>query len=223
MNENSLKARFQKLKQTLAPMSWAERWEYLFTYYKWVLWVLIGIIVLGSIIGSSIKNATTEVLLSGVTVNITLNEEVADYLGDDYFAHIGGREGKQIIELSQLQLDEKTPDTLYTTVAKISGMAAIERLDYLLLDTTALEHFLDQSLYVDLRQILSPEDLAQWEDALVYNTVEGEQVPVAIDLAGTDFAQRYYGENVTCYLAFVATSPRKEACQAFWTYLEVGP
>jgi len=208
------------LKETLAPMTWPQRAEYLLTYYKWVLVALVIIIVLISIVVSAVGNARTELLLSGVLVNAPIDEACYDYLSDGCFQYLGGQKG-QAVELAQVDLMPDAPivgaDTTVTAVSKIVGLITLDRLDYMIVDDQAYGYFLQQEMYADLRSVLSESELAQWQDKLIY---DAQQVPMAIDLAGTSFSERFLPADTAFYLIFIPSSGRLETCKAFLSYLK---
>jgi len=208
------------LKQTLAPMTWPQRFEYLLTYYKWVLGVVVAILFLISIIVTVVGNARTEILLSGVLVNAPANEECYAYLTDGCLGYLNGQP-PQAVELTQADLIPDSPvmgmDTTAAVISKIVGMISMDRLDYIITDEQAYDYFLQREMYADLRAVLPESELAVWQEHLVYND---QEIPVAIDLSGTGFSRRFLPEDVPYYLLLLPASSRHEACCAFLTYLK---
>jgi len=75
-----LKQTFGELIEQLKPMSWKERFDHLWEYYKWVLAVAAVVIMLISIVCTSIYNKNVEVLFGGAVVNIHMSNEAREYL-----------------------------------------------------------------------------------------------------------------------------------------------
>lgn len=219
MEENKLIAHLKKLKADLAPMSWKARLEHLWTYYKWVLAVLVCLGFLLQIIITSVTNANTEILISGIGINVPLSEQGITCLSDGYLERLGGEKRQSVQFLNEiLDKDSQTMGTeaMYATVVKVSGLTSLGDLDYLLMDAKALEYYSEGDLFMDLRQLLTEEDLAQLK------LVEIEGVPKLIDLSGTWFADTHITGEGPYYLAFTYNTSRAQQCYDLWLYLNSG-
>ena len=164
MEGNGLVAHLKKLEQNLAPMTWRQRFDHLWTYYKWVLAVLVFVGFILQVLITVLTAATTDVLLSGMGINVPLTEDGVTCLTDDYFEHLEGKRGQTIRfteEILDLDNEAMGLETKYATVVKVSGLIDTDSLDYLILDTEALEYYSEADLFMDLGQIFSEETLAQ--------------------------------------------------------------
>ena len=219
MEENSLKAHLIKLKENLAPMSWPQRIDHLWTYYKWVLAIAIGVAVLLNIVITAVISANTEVLLSGMAINASVDDAGYDLLTDGYLARLDGTK-RQAVQFSQDILDPEGlalgSEMTYTSIVKVSGMSSTGDLDYLILDQVALEYYATGELFLDLRQIFAAEALAQMPICHV-----GE-VPLIIDITDTWFARNHISGEGPYYLVFIRTGTRTSQCHDLWYYLESG-
>lgn len=221
-----IKEHLQRLKKDMEPMSFREKLDHLWTYYKWVLVVLAVIGVLISVVSSSIANINRETLISGMLINTDVSLEGNSYLTDDYFAMLQGVEGKQEIELVHLNFMpvDQTQDIDYTynAVLRIVANVSAQQLDYVITDEVGLEVCLNQDVLMDLRELLTEEELALLEEDLIYLHYEEDNVtvPVAVNLRDQKFSNMYIQSEHEHYLAFIANTPRKEACRDFWEYLQ---
>ena len=219
MEENRLKSHLRQLKADLGPMSWRERMDHLWTYYKWVAGLLILLLVFLNIGITAMISSKTEILLSGIGINIPVTEEGVTCLSDEYLLRLGGGKRRTVQYMNEV-LDFDNPvlgqETSYSTIVKVTGLLTTGSLDYLLLDQKALDYYYSGDLFLDLNEIFSEEELAQ----LAVLEING--VPMLIDLAGTWFADTYITDSGPYYLAFVHTSERTEACYNFWQYLATG-
>ena len=73
------------IKKTIAGMSWKDKIEYLWTYYKWVLAVAAVVILIICIVVSSIMNKSLTTLYGGTIINAELSAEGETYLTDGWF------------------------------------------------------------------------------------------------------------------------------------------
>lgn len=220
-----LKEHLKKLKNDLKPMSFGEKLDHLWTYYKWLAALVALIIMLICMVVTSIININTETLLSGMIINTDISLEGNNYLTTDYFSKLQGREGKEEIELTRLNYmdPEETTDIefSYTAVMRIIAQISARQLDYVITDEVGMETCMDQDALMDLREILTEQELLLLEDDLIYLYYDEDDVtvPVAVNLRNHPFYERYIQAEDDRYLAFVANTPRMEACRDFWDYL----
>lgn len=219
MEGNRLIAHLKKLKQNLAPMTWRQRFDHLWTYYKWVLAVLVFVGFILQVLITSLTAAATDVLLSGMGINLPLTEAGVTCLTDDYFERMEGKRGQDVQfteEILDLDNEAMGLETKYATVVKVSGLISIESLDYLILDTEALEYYSEGDLFLDLGQVFSEEELSQ----LNVTAIGG--LPKLIDLTGTWFADTHITDGGPYYLAFAYNTTHTEQCRDFLQYLNHG-
>ena len=216
MEENRLKAHLQKLKADLAPMSWRQRVDHLWTYYRWLAFAVICVVIFLSMILSATISGSREVLISGIGINVSMTEEGIVCLNDDYLTRLGGTKRQTVQYLNEV-LDSDTLDEVsYSTTVKVTGLISTEKLDYLILDQIALDYYGADELFLDLRELFPQETLAQLP------VVEIGGVPILLDLSDTWFAQTYIVDKAPRYLGFAYNTPRPEACVELWQYLQSG-
>ena len=228
MNESRLSIALREFIATLRPMSWRDRIDHIWTYYKEI--ILIGavvIILLASILGNALK-PRLEVRMSGYLANITLSEDGSAYLKEDYLSHLGGSADSQTVILNSTVFGGEG----YLTSMEANYNAALapvlqvtaQEVDYMLLDEVALEFYMNKAFFMDLRQLLNEEELQQLE-LTYYQPVDidekpvGESYPVAVDITGTAFAQGCAKDAKKVYFVAVANGPNKDDIRNFWEYL----
>lgn len=220
-----LKEHLQRLKKDMEPMSFREKLDHLWTYYKWVAALLALIIVLACMVGTSIANINCETLLSGMVINTDVTLDGNNYLTVDYFEKLQGVEGKQEIELAHLTFMDPEDSTdiefTYTAIMRIVADISAQQLDYVITDDVGMETCMDHDALMDLRELLTEEELALLEGDLIYLHYDEDDVtiPVAVNLRNQPFFEHYIQSEEDRYLAFIANTPRKEACRDFWEYL----
>lgn len=228
MNESRLSIALREFIATLRPMSWRDRIDHIWTYYKEI--ILIGavvIILLASILGNALK-PRLEVRMSGYLANITLSEDGSAYLKEDYLSHLGGSADSQTVILNSTVFGGEG----YLTSMEANYNAALapvlqvtaQEVDYMLLDEVALEFYMNKAFFMDLRQLLNEEELKQLE-LTYYQPVDidekpvGESYPVAVDITGTAFTQGCAKDAKKVYFVAVANGPNKDDIRNFWEYL----
>ena len=227
MTENSFWQRVKKLKVDLKPMTFLEKVDHIWTYFKEV--ILITVISLAVIIGLGVSmlKPEKELLMGGMCACTYLTEEGETYLSETYFQQLQGDPKKQEVQLHFRSFGDFTTSTQdYEAFQGIISMMNAQMIDYLLIDDDRLEPFIGYESLMDLREVFTAEELAQFGDKIRYaqradedgNPI-GEQIPVALDITDTPFMQscRMYKQYV--FLAFATNAPNKDNLRDFWQYI----
>lgn len=221
-----MKEHLKKLAADLKPMTFTEKLDHLWTYYKWVLGVLATIICIICIVCSSVSNLNKDVLISGALVNTAVDMDGYDYLTSGYFNRCQGVEGRQEVELikTSFQSPDKTEEIslTYNSIMRIVTRVSAQQLDYVITDEVGLEVCLNYDMLMDLNEVLSEEELAALGDDLIYLHYEEEDmtVPVAVNLRNQVFSEKHIQSEGDRFIAFAANTPRIEGCRDFWEYLK---
>lgn len=218
-----IRSKFQELKEILTPMTWEKRFEYLWTYYKWVPIGLAVLIFVVATMVPSIVESNKEVVFGGMCINIDLSEEAEDCLNAELFAHFGGTDpDKERVTLSHVTLSSNSADTYasYTASTAIAAQITARELDYVLMDTEGKDYFTAAELTTSLEKLLTAEQLEALQDKLIYRTpAEGEKYPFAIDITDTPFAAACGLEEKGLYMCFPGNTVRAERIDEFVDYL----
>lgn len=213
-----------KLLEELKPMSWKQRLDHLWTYYKEYLWfVAIAVIVICVVVTGSINNSK-ESLAGGMLVNISIEQEGYNYLSEDYLAHLGGT-GDQVVELdytdfSSLADPTSSEDNYYASMILLARVESGD-LDYIILDQFAMEYYITQGVYMDLREFFTQEELDALGGKVIYARQEDEEESwaVAVDISDLPFVQQNISTEEKTYFALSGSTQRPEICRDMWEYL----
>lgn len=185
-------------------------------------------VVFGTIIAimvTSLININTDVILYGVGVNMMLTDEGEKYITDDFFA-LHKTEGRQDIEystvvISDIYSGEGDINATYYSGEGVVGQVAAKRLDYFMLNELGFNYFASQELYMDLREILTEDELKKYSDKIIYTQEEDsdEMLPMAIDITDTDFIKYNNIATESIYIAFAGNAPHKELVHEFFNYV----
>ena len=215
-----------RLIRDMKPMTFAQRVDHLWSYYKEYLIVVILVFAAICVTITSITYRSQEVLVSGMMVNIQIDTEGYNYLTTDYMQHLGGKEGKQRVDMDYATFDltnvedsEANYQQSMIFIARVSGAL----LDYGIMDKTALQVYITRETFLDLREIFTKEELAQLDaqKLLIYAREESEteEVPVAIDITQIDFVQDNIDTKQNIYFVASGSTPRPEMVRKTWEYL----
>ena len=223
MRDFDIKGQWLELKEALRPMPWKKKLEHLWEYYKWVLVVLLVVATIIYIAVVGYSNARVEGLLYGEIVNINFDTEGVEYLSKDFLEHLNGVKGDQKVSLFMSNLiigQDSTYENYYAPLMRTSSEISNGKLDYVLVDSAALTVYFNEEILLDLRQLFTPEELAQMEDSLVYVLYEetGEKIPMAINVTESSFVKNRLTSETAVYLAFIGNTTRMETCRVFYDY-----
>lgn len=225
MSELSPIRNLKNLKKDMEHMTYQEKLSHIWTYYKWVLVVVLILIMVVSVLLASIQNKRKIMLLGGVTVNVQLSEEGKTYLGEDYKQLIGTGNKRESVVLSHTDIEDVHNTMVYQdnyyAVMSLLALCSNQEVDYLLLDQTGFEAMLIQKAYLKLEEVYTPEEITAMGEDAVFAQMEGEEAPsaIAIDITDTAFVQANAQTKDKVYFVYVVNSPRVEACREFFDYL----
>lgn len=213
----------QKLRRDMKPMTFWEKLDHLWSYYKEYLAVAFLVLAFLAATVTGFVNAGRKTLLSGLMCNVSMSVEGYNYLTEDYFALKEGNR-RQDVTLQSAMFDlsilpEKVNENYQATMHLVALVEA-KKLDYMILNKTAMEFYIAQEVYMDLREFFTAEEMQQWEKELIYVQEEGgEPYPAIINISQLSFAKDCITSEEGVYLTFAANTPRKDACREVWAYI----
>lgn len=198
----------------LAPMTWRQRVEYIWGYYSWAILVTLAVLVVISSLISNYRLNSREVLISGIFINTTVDREGFDYVENDYWEYWGGSP-RQRVELVESRYANYEDGSAYSSdaILTVEAMVVAKTLDYLIVDETTLRFLDEQNITMDLREVLTPEQLAMGD------TIETEGRIIGLELSNTAFAKNYHLLPERAYLMVAACAQKPDRVSAFADYL----
>lgn len=220
----------KKLREDLSRMTFKEKVDHLWTYYKSTLLITVILIMTVSILVTCLINVGTKTVISGVTVNVYLNEEGMQYLEEDYLNKVSegtGLEKAQITDMPLYDLsDVDHYEETYVTLMSLAALISEEELDYMICDQVALTNFIRyESILLDLRDLFTQEELDALGTRVIHQRLEenGADIPIAIDITDLPFIQEHSEVSVSeknpVFISFAVRSPRKELCRDIYEYI----
>lgn len=215
-----------RLKKDMKPMTFKEKVEHLWMYYKEYLWVAGLIFVAIALVVTVISSRSKTTLVSGMMANINITQEGYNYLSTDYQEYLGG-DKRHIVELDYTQfsdiLDAVSGEDSYYSAMVLTARVSGGLLDYMLLDEFALRYYITEDVYMDLREFFTAQELEQLEaeGRLITARQEDETDAwvVAVDISGTAFAKENITSEDGVYFALSGNTQRPEMCRNAWEYI----
>ena len=224
-SRKSVTPTFRELLEDLKPMSFTEKLDHLWTYYKEYLLIVFLVVLVISVTVSSTINKSKEILFRGMMVNISMSQQGYNYLTQDYLEALGGDEAHQKVQMDYTNFtslaDPTSTEDNYSRSIVLLARVSGGLLDCALIDQLALEFYMNQEVFGDLSTLFSQQELDEMGDRVIYAMQEGETVrwPVAIDVTNLEFFQDTAPENEKVYLILSGNQPNLEVCRNFWNYL----
>lgn len=223
MDDLTFFGRLKKLKQDLKPMTFRQKVDHIWTYYKSMVIVLVLIIMGFSLVLTIANNKSAKLLIGGISVNVDLSEEAENYLGEAYLKKIGTGDSKEKVTFHEMQMEDiATTDDYeanYYTLVGITGMGAAKELDYMIVDETALNVFLREQALLDLKKVFTEEELKQIEGSDNIDGTSEDAVLIAIQITDTEFIKNNTNAKGKVFLTFLASTQRVEECKAMYEYI----
>ena len=220
-----LKDHLKKLRADMRPMSFRDKLDHLWTYYKEVLLVFLLAVMVVCVLISSIMNLNNETLSYGVLGNVSCSADGYSYLTEDYFQEIADNPKKQRIYLDSIAFEDaalaEDVDMNYQASMRLLAMVSGKMVDYMFLDHYTMEFYMADDFYMDLTQLLTAEELEALGSRLIYAQPEDfdEMFPVAIDVSDMPYVKENIrtGDNdKRVYLTFAANTERPDNCRQVW-------
>ena len=213
-----------ELKRKLKPMTWRQRLDFFWSYYRDIVSILL---VLSIIPVSLIYTTVTkkDVLIAGYFVNLDLRKAGLEYITDELMVELEGDPKTQKVEVSSITFAENSPQPEYNYNMAMSVFGAIDAdvCDYLLLNTYALEFYMGDLIYMDLRLIFTEDELAEMGENVIYLLDDEtlERTPVALNVSEMGFVKDCVAipEKDAAYLTFVGPFEEADQYRDLWEYL----
>ena len=216
---------FRKLPQTLKPMTWKERFDHLWEYYRFTFLVVGAAIVLSIALIVDVVTTYQNVLFAGVGINVTVSDEGSAKLNGDMLEIYEGDPDKKdavVLNVGTPASIEEEPNMtqVYAELMRVVSQISAKDLDYLLADKDGLDYFLGAEAGENLNLLVSEEYMKVLEPYIVWGTLEGEtNIPVAVSISHTEFAQYCKRKGEGLYLMFPGNTGRNERIEPFLRYI----
>lgn len=225
MGLKSVKDSFRNVRNSMKGMTFEERVDHIWTYYKWEM---LGIVMIGFLIFALVSwlcSTPVETVFEGNLSNCQITNDGYRYLTGDYLNTLGldADENRAVLGMTTTA----GTDAVSVNATGIDGgvrvavMVADGSLDYIIADSVAIEFYALQGTYQNIESVLTEEQLAPFADKLYYytDTESGQRVPIAIDISDIAFADECMEDGEAIYLGFPIHAPHPEQQAGFFDYL----
>lgn len=216
-----------KFCNDLRPMNWKQRLEYLWMYYKEYAYLVSLVLVAVVLTVTIIINRSKNTLVSGMMINISVDPLGMSYMKEEYQNDIAPGDKWNIVELDytnfgdmeDLEFGEHSFYASQILLARVSG----QMLDYIIMDKFAMEYYIAQDVYLDLREFFTPEELADLEaqNRVIWAMQEGDtdRWPIAIKITDIPYVKDNVKNEGDIYFALSGHVRDMDACRSAWERL----
>ena len=221
MEERKFVAEIKQLWKDLKRMTWKQRLEHLWEYYKWVLGILAGVLLVVGLLITMHKGRQIEPVFAGISVNLNLSEEAQKYLTTDMEEFLVTKENQLVDHMMTIYGDLADPENAeyhFNLALKVLAMVSGFEVDYIMMDQESFNYYVRQDVFSYLDEVLTQEQIDLFEGRVVYLQDEDNiQHPIALDLRDTEFAKA--SGLKTLYIGFPNNTGREYTASEFLDYL----
>lgn len=205
--------------------------QYIWEYYHIIFFTLIICIgLIGGVAFSVYRNMKYETIFYCTIANNTLLQETQDALTQDFSAYIGLNEENETITIDAtfvIDYADNSPyqENTYYSIEKMTALIASRTVDCFLANNEVIEAYATTAGFYDLNQLLPQDMLDALSDRLVtYTAYEDEEAPgiegaYAVDISGTEFADKYGIYLDSAYVSVMINSEHTESALAFLRFI----
>ena len=225
MKKTALSREWEKLKADLKPMTFRQKADHIWTYYKEYMYVVVIILTVIFCAITLIVNARRHAYLTTILCNVSVSQEGHDYMVESYGIRHPEAKKDGVYLTSAIFEDPQTlsqVDNSYHTAMGILSQIEAKKLDLIFMDEVGIAFFGSQEALLDVREFLTEEEIAQWEDKFLYAQFEeddgsmADREPLALDVSDLPFVKACFRTEDKVYLAFSGNLPRPERTRQFW-------
>lgn len=254
LKERFVNSKFWKeicqLRKEMKPMSFKDKVDHIWTYYKeYIGLVVLFLVITTGLITSMITAAERrESVVTGIMINIVMDQEGRDLVTVDYAKYLGVEEKK--VKLENTDFSDLTTDLSeenYNASMIVINEVSAKMLDYMIMDKLAMEFYTAQEVYMDLREFFTPEELQEFaaKDMLVFCleedtaaglsqedlyalqmkslTAEGADIqgcwPAAVKITDMEYIKHNVHNQDDIYFALAGSTLKIQEVRNFWEYI----
>lgn len=183
---------FKQERQSLKGQPLKKKLSYFWYYYKWyVIGGAAALIIISTLISDVLNNK--DYAMYGIAVNAyAMEQDVSPFL-DGYIEYAGiDTEEYNVLLDASFRMGQAMDENAISTSQMIMVYTAARDLDILAMDTANFNKYSYNSTFLDLREVLTPDQLEKYRDYLFYiDYAVVEKIDEAQENADLDFTIAY--------------------------------
>lgn len=148
-------------KQKLGTMNWRGKLEYIWSYYKPLIFGIIGAVVLVIIVCQQIENAKYRTILNVSVINTSLVNE-SEAVQEQLQKEFGTDDKYDEVSFDTTFMFGNIETADYNMVMKFTAVVAAKSMDVLITNEEIFDHYQEQELFLDLSTLFTQEECEQY-------------------------------------------------------------
>ena len=222
---NWFKKFFKEEGAKLKDMTFGEKLEYIWEYYKvHIIITALVIFFTVSIIKVVYNNIKYEEIFHCAVVNSIMSGSEEDYIREGFGEYLEIDEEHDLLTFDSSymflwdEISYNTSDVTYTSRMKVAAALGARTIDVFVADTTYIESGAPETQFHDLSEVLPADLYAVVEPNIIYAEDEnGVSRPFAINISGTHLDKEVFYQEPPC-LAIVSNTQHLDAAIEFVKY-----
>lgn len=194
MDDKTIKEVIRGELKKLSGMTWKQRLGYVWDYYKPLMVAILVIIACISLGVEIYHNLQINHIFQAYMVNANTYELDTESMIAEFAEYLGGIGADDEITIDATITYDEDDNTEYGMASqmKLVTYGAAGEMDILIGDDALFDHYIQSDGLLDLREVLTEEELELWEDDLIWGTdSEGTEGIYAIKLTDAPVLTRY--------------------------------
>lgn len=219
--KEQLKAEAKQEKQKLSAMSTQDKLWYIWEYYKLHIGGLLIAILLLYVIGTTVYRSTFHTELYCMVLNQRSQDLNTAPLESDFHDYMNFTNKQTIfVESQYITYGDNVNELTYAAMSKVSALMAAKELDMIIADPENIDYYTAMDGLVHLEESLPEDLLSRLKDRLYYAPESsGQSVAVAVDIAGTQFAEDMNLTPESSFLCLIVNSSNIDNGVALLQYI----
>jgi hypothetical protein len=218
-DEKKLREIIREELQKLSGMTWGQRLGYIWDYYKPLMAILLGILVLINI-GLTIYHNKQQIDVINVYLFDTKSLDLdTDQIASEFADYIGGLKKHEVVTVDgtlQAEYDDSSQYSMAMQV-KVMALATNGDMDLVLVKESVYQEYLEEGWLREMDDLLTDEQKEKWSDLLVYDS----GAIYGVNVQDASVLQRYdvFYDDEPVYACVEVTASNTELCGTFLDYL----
>ena len=209
-------------RKKLKDLTFKQKLEYIWDYYKPIMAGIIGIIVIISVVVSIVRGSQIETELNVAFINSYVYDDDVAALYEGFLEYSGLNGAKQRVDFDttySLSTENENQATMANQM-KISAVIAAQSLDVMIMPKDIYQNYLIMGAYQDLNQAMDSEFMQEHRELWQMDKQEDDTAEKVYALKLKEnhkLGKVYEGQEV--YVAVVTNTTKEENAVAFLKYL----
>ncbi len=161
---------FKEERAAMKEKSFKEKFEYFWDYHKWhVIISVLAVAMVGTFVYQLVTRKETAFFAAMLNCYDMTNASGEYAAAFETYAGINSEEESALFDTTMvIDMDNMNNDLTKSSLEKMMVYLAAQEIDVVMGDETVMENYANNTTFMDLRELLTPEQIAKYEDDFYY-------------------------------------------------------